>query len=71
MLITSPRLARRLDEANHSDAELLDFKLHASTPSHMPSAVAGEAIVSGIFELPHDAILHNRTTSCQTSQTKC
>jgi AcrR family transcriptional regulator len=61
VLIAYPRLARRLDEANHSYAELLDFKLDASAPSRMPSSVAGEAIVGGIFELLHDAILHGRT----------
>jgi AcrR family transcriptional regulator len=61
VLIAYPHVARRVDEANHSYAELLDFKLDASTPSRMPSPVVGEAIVGGIFELLHDYILHGRT----------
>lgn len=61
VLIAYPHVARRLDEANHSYAELLDFRLDASAPSRMPTPVVGEAIVGGIFELLHDAILHGRT----------
>ncbi len=61
VLIAYPHVARRIDEANHSYAELLDFRLDASAPSRMPSPVVGEAIVGGIFELLHDAILHDRT----------
>lgn len=61
VLIAYPHVARRIDEANHSYAELLDFRLDASAPSRMPSPIVGEAIVGGIFELLHDAILHGRT----------
>lgn len=61
VLIAYPHVARRLDEANHSYAELIDFRLDASAPSRMPSPVVGEAIVGGIFELLHDCILHGRT----------
>jgi AcrR family transcriptional regulator len=62
VLIAYPHVARRVDEANYSYAELLDFKLDASAPSRMPSPVVGEAIVGGIFELLHDYILHGRST---------
>jgi AcrR family transcriptional regulator len=62
VLIAYPHVARRVDEANHSYAELLDFKLDASAPSRMPSPVVGEAIIGGIFELLHDYILHGRTS---------
>jgi AcrR family transcriptional regulator len=61
VLIAYPHVARRVDEANHSYAELLDFRLNASAPSRMPTPVVGEAIVGGIFELLHDYILHGRT----------
>ncbi len=61
VLIAHPHMAGRIDEANYSYAELLDFRLDASAPSRMPSSVVGEAIVGGIFELLHDYILHGRT----------
>lgn len=62
VLIAYPHVARRVDEANHSYAELLDFRLDAAAPSRMPTPVVGEAIVGGIFELLHDFILHGRTS---------
>lgn len=62
VLIAYPHVAGRLDEANHSYAELLDLRLDASAPSRMPTPVVGEAIVGGIFELLHDFILHGRTS---------
>jgi AcrR family transcriptional regulator len=61
VLIAYPHVARRVDEANHSYAELLDLRLDGATPSRMPSPLVGEAIVGGIFELLHDHILHERT----------
>lgn len=61
VLIAYPHVARRVDEANHSYAELLDFRLDASAPSRLPTPIVGEAIVGGIFELLHDFILHGRT----------
>jgi AcrR family transcriptional regulator len=61
VLIAYPHVARRIDEANQSYAELLDLRLDGATPSRMPSPLVGEAIVGGIFELLHDCILHGRT----------
>jgi AcrR family transcriptional regulator len=63
MLIAYPHFASRLDEANYSYAELIDFRLDDAAPSRMPSSVVGEAIVGGVFELLHDCILHNNTSS--------
>lgn len=61
ILIAYPHVAARVDEANYSYAELLDLRLDESAPSRMPSSVAGEAIVGGIFELIHDYVLNGRT----------
>lgn len=62
ILIAYPHFASRLDQANYSYAELIDFRLD-DTPSRMPSSVVGEAIVGGVFELLHDSILHGETNS--------
>lgn len=61
ILIAYPHVAARVDEVNYSYAELLDLRLNDAAPSRMPSSVAGEAIVGGIFELLHDYILKGRT----------
>jgi AcrR family transcriptional regulator len=61
VLIAYPRLARRLEQANHSYAELLDFRIDTQAPSRMPSQIVGEAIIGGIFELIHDTILQGHT----------
>lgn len=60
ILIAYPHVAARVDEVNYSYAELLDLRLDETAPSRMPSSVAGEAIVGGIFELLHDYILNGR-----------
>jgi len=60
VLIAYPHVAARVDEANYSLAELIDLRFDESTPSRMPSAVAGEAIVGGVFELLHEYILNGR-----------
>lgn len=61
VLIAYPHVAARVDEANYSLAELLDLRFDNSTPSRVPSAVVGEAIVGGVFEMLHEYILNDRT----------
>jgi AcrR family transcriptional regulator len=61
ILIAFPHVASRVQDANSSYAELLDFRLEDGRP-YNPPPIVNEAIVGAIFELLHDYILRGRTS---------
>jgi AcrR family transcriptional regulator len=61
ILIAFPHVAGRVQDANSSYAELLDFRFDDGRP-YSPPPIVNEAIVGAIFELLHDYILRGRTS---------
>ncbi len=61
ILIAYPHVARRIDEANASYAQLLDLDIGERSPARQSTPVLNELIVGGIFELLHDYILRGQT----------
>jgi AcrR family transcriptional regulator len=61
VMVAYPHMAGRAHEANDFYAGLLDLRIASDAPSQLPSALVGEAIVGGVFELLHDYVLRGQT----------